>query len=263
MKAPSFQFYAQDFLTGTMYLTNEEIGIYIKMLAKQWTDGKIPKKRLGFLVGVEWDNLSEELKSKFEDFGDFLINERLERERDKKEKFLEKQRNNGKKGGRPSKNQKPKENPKETQTQTQKKPLEDEDEKEYIEDNKGGVGEKEEEFLSPKEIVKKFNILCPTLPKVEKMTDSRKSHIRARQGEHGDKVILQVFEKSEASKFLTGSSEKGWRANFDWVMNPNNFLKILEGNYDNSEDNGKGKNKQSNSESIEGKTNPLDYSERF
>lgn len=30
-----------------------------------------------------------------------------------------------------------------------------------------------------------------------------------------------------------------------------------------NEDNGKGKNKQSNSESIEGKTNPLDYSERF
>ena len=45
-KPPAFQFYAQDFLTGVMYLTNEEVGIYIKMISKQWTDGQIPKKRL-------------------------------------------------------------------------------------------------------------------------------------------------------------------------------------------------------------------------
>ncbi|RDY58910.1 DUF1376 domain-containing protein [Flagellimonas nanhaiensis] len=113
-KPPSFQFYAQDFLTGVMYLTNEERGIYITMLAKQWSDGKIPKKRLGFLVGCDWDELSEELKNKFEDKGEYLVNNRLERERDKKEKFLNKQRENGKKGGRPLKNstsEKPKRNP--------------------------------------------------------------------------------------------------------------------------------------------------------
>jgi hypothetical protein len=78
---PAFQFYAQDFLTGVMYLTNEEIGIYIKLLAKQWTDGKIPKKRLGFLAGIEWDNFSDELKSKFTDFGEYVINEDLENKR--------------------------------------------------------------------------------------------------------------------------------------------------------------------------------------
>lgn len=121
MVAPAFQFYAQDFLTGVMYLTNEEIGIYIKMLAKQWTDKKIPKKRLGFLVGLEWDSFSDELKSKFVDNGEYLVNARLEIERDKKIRFLEKQKENGKKGGRPSKKDKPK-NP----NKTQKKPLEEE-----------------------------------------------------------------------------------------------------------------------------------------
>lgn len=141
MKSPAFQFYAQDFLTGVMYLTNEEIGLYIKMICKQWTDGKIPKKRLGLFLGYEWDNLSDELKEKFTDFGDYVINERLEQEREKKESFLRKQANNGSKGGRPKKN-KPKQNPNETQsitqTITQKKPLEDEDEiEEEIEvDNK-------------------------------------------------------------------------------------------------------------------------------
>jgi len=123
MKAPSFQFYAQDFLTGIMYLTNEEIGIYIKMLAKQWTDEKIPKKRLGLFVGYEWEKLSEELKSKFKDCGEYVVNERLEAERNKKIKFLEKQIINGQKGGRPKKNSKSN-NP----SLTQKKPLEEEDE---------------------------------------------------------------------------------------------------------------------------------------
>ena len=124
-KAPAFQFYAQDFLTGVMYMSNEEIGMYIKMLSKQWTDGKIPKKRLGFLVGISWDKLSDELKSKFEDKGDYVINSRLEEEREKKHNFFKKQAENGKKGGRPKK-QKPKLNP----NKSQKKPLEDEDEKE-------------------------------------------------------------------------------------------------------------------------------------
>lgn len=142
-KSPSFQFYAQDFLTGVMYLTNEEKGVYITMLAKQWTDGKIPKKRLRFLVGFDWENFSEELKEKFKDYGEYIVNERLELEREKKENFIKKQQENGKKGGRPPKKSK-KENPNKTQTQTQKKPLEDEDEEEIVkedEDEEGGMGE--------------------------------------------------------------------------------------------------------------------------
>lgn len=126
-KPPAFPLYAQDFLTGVVYLTNEEVGQYIKMLCKQWTDGGIPKKRLGFLVGKNWDDLSDELKIKFCEKNDFVYNERLEFERNKKLKFSEKQSINGKLGGRgnkakPLKNIKPNE--------SQKKPLEKEYEKE-------------------------------------------------------------------------------------------------------------------------------------
>ncbi len=121
MVAPSFQFYAQDFLTGVMFLTNEEIGMYIKMLAKQWTDEKLPKKRLGFLVGCEWDDLSDELKGKFIEEEGFIYNERLEIERKKRLVFLEKQRANGAKGGR-----KPKPLIRVKPNVSQIKPLEDE-----------------------------------------------------------------------------------------------------------------------------------------
>ena len=90
MKAPAFQFYAQDFLTGCTYLTNEEIGMYIKMLCKQWSDGRIPIKRLEFLVGAKWENLSQDLKEKFEFDGEFLHNKRLEIEREKQKEKSEK-----------------------------------------------------------------------------------------------------------------------------------------------------------------------------
>jgi len=142
-KPPSFQFYAQDFLTGVVYLTNEEIGIYIKMLCKQWTDEKIPKKRLGFLVGYDWVNLSEELKSKFDDRGDYVINTRLEEERQRKQKFLKKQSINGKQGGRPKK-KKDLEKP----NKSQKKPLEDEVEieDEYDLDNENILKKSEKTF---------------------------------------------------------------------------------------------------------------------
>ena len=36
-KAPAFQFYAQDFLSGVMDLTMDERGLYITLLARQWT----------------------------------------------------------------------------------------------------------------------------------------------------------------------------------------------------------------------------------
>lgn len=122
--SPQFQFYAQDFLTGCTYLTNEEIGMYIKMLCKQWTDGKIPKKRVGFLLGYEWVSISDELKSKFIDDGEFLMNERLELERVKKIAFRDKQIKNGQKGGRPLKaKNNPDHNPNIKPNESQKKPL--------------------------------------------------------------------------------------------------------------------------------------------
>ena len=232
MKTPAFQFYAQDFLTGVMYLTNEEIGIYIKMLSKQWTDGKIPKKRLGFLVGLEWDNFSEELKEKFIDKGDYLINERLEQERDKKDSFIEKQRNNGKRGGRPSKNQsnkKPKQNPDESQ----KKPLEDEDEIEEEVEVENEDEKKEKQF---EKILNEFNSKCSELPDVQKLTNKRKSAISQRLRDDGIEKIFEVIDKTSKSAFLNGKSDKGWKANFDWIMSPNNFIKVIENNYKNKDD---------------------------
>jgi len=135
-KDPAFPFYAQDFLSGTAFMTLEETGAYIKLLAHQWNIGKIPKKRLGFVLGLNWETVWDNISDKFIEDNGFVYNSRLEQEREKRSAFKEKQRNNGKKGGRPSE-KKPKQKPNKTQDITQnkpkQKPLEDEDEyeKEY------------------------------------------------------------------------------------------------------------------------------------
>jgi uncharacterized protein YdaU (DUF1376 family) len=105
---PAFQFYPQDFLTGVMYLTMEERGMYITLLSIQWSKNKIPKKRLGFILGIEWEEVPELVKEKFIDEGDFLINERLFKISEERRLFVEKQVINGRKGGRPTKQPKPK-----------------------------------------------------------------------------------------------------------------------------------------------------------
>jgi len=149
-KDPSFPFYAQDFLVGTMELTLEEIGAYVKLLAIQWAKGKIPKKRLGFFLGSDWEKVWPSIKDKFIDDGEFLYNQRLEEVREKRELFKQRQSDNGKKGGRPKK-PKPNNNPKESQLKPNKKPLESENENE-IENNKGGDCQEGEFFENVEQI---------------------------------------------------------------------------------------------------------------
>ncbi len=115
-KNPYFKFYPNDFLGGVAYLSFEERGAYITLLCHQWDSGPIPKKRLGFLLGSGWVTIWESIKDKFEENAEGLIfNERLEDARQQSMRYLNKQRENGEKGGRPKK-------PKETQPFSNNKP---------------------------------------------------------------------------------------------------------------------------------------------
>ena len=44
-------------------------------------------------------------------------------------------------------------------------------------------------------------------------------------------ILDDVFSMIEKQPFLTGDSEKGWTINFDWILSPTNYPKILEGQY--------------------------------
>jgi hypothetical protein len=43
---------------------------------------------------------------------------------------------------------------------------------------------------------------------------------------------LKLIDKVAASEFLRGRNERGWVCTFDWILKPDNALKIMEGQYD-------------------------------
>lgn len=67
---------------------------------------------------------------------------------------------------------------------------------------------------------------------ISRLTDKRKSMVRARCSEYGLQSVYDVIDKSAKSLFLNGNNDRGWTADFDWIFRPNNFPKVLEGNYD-------------------------------
>jgi len=100
--------------------------------------------------------------------------------------------------------------------------------------NKGNKGKKEKNVIYI-EIIESYKNNCPNMPEIKILTDQRKKTINARLKEHSMEIINQVLEIAGRSDFLNGKNDKKWKANFDWVMNPSNFIKILEGNYENKQ----------------------------
>lgn len=94
MKDPAFLFYSSDFLSGTMLLTDEEIGQYIKLLCLQHQKGHLKEKDMLNICKTH----NEDIFSKFKkDKEGNYYNERLEYEANKRKAYSESRRNNRKK----------------------------------------------------------------------------------------------------------------------------------------------------------------------
>ena len=94
---------------------------------------------------------------------------------------------------------------------------------------------KEERKKDCEEIVNNFNDRCTYLPIVQKITDKRISSVSARIKEFGKEKVNEVIDMVSESTFLNGQNKQSWTADFDWIMSPANFIKILEGNYKNKD----------------------------
>ena len=89
-----------------------------------------------------------------------------------------------------------------------------------------------------------WNETCKGLLNVHVLSKSRKSKIKTRVAEMGGlekamETIGKLFAKVSESKFLNGDNDRSWKAGFDWLFeNDKNWVKVMEGNYDNREQNG-------------------------
>lgn len=87
--------------------------------------------------------------------------------------------------------------------------------------------------VSVKQVVDDYNKTCSDLPKVARITDSRKRAVKSTLKKLTAEKIHDVFVEAQASDFLCGRSGKKWQASFDWLMHGDNAVKVLEGQYKN------------------------------
>lgn len=71
------------------------------------------------------------------------------------------------------------------------------------------------------------------ITRVRAVSGARLAKLRARIAEHGREAVAEMAERAARSDFLGGKNQRGWRASVDWLLEPDNFQKVLEGTYDN------------------------------
>jgi hypothetical protein len=98
------------------------------------------------------------------------------------------------------------------------------------------------------ELLNLYHEECKSLPRVLMLNNTRRKHLVSRwrdvdaeddlkSKDEGIEIFRQIFRQVHKSDFLSGRLQnrngRVWKASFDWLMMPTNFLKVVEGQYDN------------------------------
>lgn len=80
------------------------------------------------------------------------------------------------------------------------------------------------------------------LSQVKRMTAGRREKINARIKELGGfvKICSDVIDQIPKQPFLTGKNARGWKCDFDWILEPSNLVKIEEFKFAGGRANGHG-----------------------
>lgn len=89
-----------------------------------------------------------------------------------------------------------------------------------------------------KQIIEAYHRILPTLPRVRQWTPARQQALRTRWREDEARQDIgwweKLFEYVKASDFLMGRVS-GFQCSLEWLLKAKNFVKVIEGNYENRE----------------------------
>lgn len=148
-------------------------------------------------------------------YSNSLLTRMLEYERKK-----ETNKKNGMLGGRPKKTEM---KPNGFENETQKNQNKEKENKEK-ENKKNEIKEKVKEI---------YNTNCPQLPQIQKITEKREKAIDKFLKEFTEEQFEEICIIANSSDFLTGKNDRGWKADFDFLMRTDKATNILEGKYSN------------------------------
>lgn len=95
--------------------------------------------------------------------------------------------------------------------------------------------EKEKEIkIDYNSIIEIYNFNCPNLPQVKKITDKRKRMVKTFLKEFTEEQFTEICKIANNNNFLTGKNDRGWKADFDFLMKVDKATSILEGKYGDS-----------------------------
>ena len=88
--------------------------------------------------------------------------------------------------------------------------------------------------LTKREVVEAWQtrMVPQGFPPIRKMTSQRERQLNARLKDSTLEEWMQAMAALERSQFCRGENERGWRADFDFLLQPKSFTKLLEGAYD-------------------------------
>lgn len=159
-----------------------------------------------------------------------FIASQLDRDREKYEEICEKRRSAAKKGREKLEQMRANESDNDTATENETVTVKD---TESDTDNDTTPPTESSPSSSAAEAAELFNRECPSLPAVTRLGKSRRRAVNRLLRECSMSTLLEVFRKAEGSAFLRGENSRGWKATFDWLTDPDNMQKVLDGNYDN------------------------------
>lgn len=81
------------------------------------------------------------------------------------------------------------------------------------------------------EFVKLYRDICVSLPNPRYIQSARKKAIINIVKKYSLEDIKTVFTNAQASDFLTGKNDRGWKADIDFILREDKFISILEGKY--------------------------------
>jgi len=96
--------------------------------------------------------------------------------------------------------------------------------------------EVEEEVEEDTTTANKYQIIIDTwnelgLGNIRSIQSNRLKMVQARVNEYSLEEVVQAIKNISNSSFLKGQNNRNWIITFDWFIKPNNFIKVLEGNY--------------------------------
>lgn len=128
--------------------------------------------------------------------------------------------------------------------------------KEEAEETRAAAADNSTDFVVS--VIGKYNKICKSLPRIQaNIAVQHKAELIGRARDiMGEATFEQLFGLVEQSDFLTRrGADSGFRADFEWIMKPDNLVKILSGAYS---ENYSGTEKKSTAQNV---PSAADYNE--